>query len=188
MSPVTKRSSGRKIPVKRLTPARWPRFLDALSTTGNVTWAAATVGMTRAEVLGLRAGDETLARQWDDAIEVAADALEAEARRRALEGWLEPVFYQGQQVGEVRKYSDRMLELLLKAQRPEKFQGPARAHGSRRRTHPHRGPERAWRRRAGTPDFRSAGARTARRGEGINPDATHPWVMEPVSNAGSFFV
>ena len=121
MAAVNKRPGGRQIGVKRLTPARQVRFLDALAQTGNVTWAAAAIGMTRAAALGLRAGDESLARQWDDALEIAADALEAEARRRALEGWLEPVYYQGQRVGEVRKYSDRMLELLLKAQRPEKF-------------------------------------------------------------------
>ncbi len=121
MSAVTKRPSGRQTRAKGLTPARWPRFLDALAATGNVTWAAAAVGMTRAAALGLRARDETLARHWDDALEIATDALEAEARRRACEGWLEPVYYQGQRVGEVRKYSDRMLELLLKAQRPEKF-------------------------------------------------------------------
>jgi hypothetical protein len=40
--------------------------------------------------------------------------LEAEARRRAVQGWDEPVFHQGRKVGTIRKYSDRMLEILLK--------------------------------------------------------------------------
>jgi hypothetical protein len=43
------------------------------------------------------------------------DALEREAWRRAVEGFDEPVHYQGEVVGYVKKYSDRMLELLLKA-------------------------------------------------------------------------
>ena len=43
------------------------------------------------------------------------------ARRRAIDGFEEPVFYQGAVVGAVRKYSDRMLELLLKGHAPEKY-------------------------------------------------------------------
>ena len=52
---------------------------------------------------------------------MATDTLEMEARRRASLGVEEPVYYQGQVVGYVRKYSDVLLMFLLKAQRPEKF-------------------------------------------------------------------
>lgn len=52
---------------------------------------------------------------------MATDALEAEARRRAVDGVPEPVFHQGKKCGTVKKYSDRMLEILLKGHRPEKF-------------------------------------------------------------------
>src|SRR5262245_34519876 len=39
-----------------------------------------------------------------------------EIRRRAIDGWDEPVVYQGVLTGAVvRKYSDRMLELMAKA-------------------------------------------------------------------------
>ncbi|MDQ6651594.1 MAG: hypothetical protein M3Y84_02505 [Acidobacteriota bacterium] len=44
-----------------------------------------------------------------------------EAVGRALEGWIEPVFYQGIQVGTRRHYSDRLLMFLLKAWWPEKY-------------------------------------------------------------------
>jgi hypothetical protein len=40
---------------------------------------------------------------WDEAVEVATDALEREAWRRAVEGFDEP----GEVVGYVKKYSDR---------------------------------------------------------------------------------
>ena len=50
-----------------------------------------------------------------------ADALEQEARRRALEGVEEPVFCRGERVGVIRRYSDALLILLLKAKRPEQF-------------------------------------------------------------------
>ena len=47
------------------------------------------------------------------------DAVEAEIRRRGVEGWDEPVFQGGKRVGVIRRYSDRMLEILAKAHRPK---------------------------------------------------------------------
>ena len=47
--------------------------------------------------------------------------LEDEAVRRACEGWLKPVFYQGRQCGTVRRYSDKLLMFLLKGWRPERY-------------------------------------------------------------------
>lgn len=61
------------------------------------------------------------AAQWDEAIETAIDALEHEARRRAVKGVDEPVFYQGNVCGVVTRYSDTLLIQLLKAHRPEKY-------------------------------------------------------------------
>ena len=54
-------------------------------------------------------------------MEEARELLEAEARRRAAMGVEEPVFYKGQVVGHIRKYSDNLLMFLLKAHWPEKF-------------------------------------------------------------------
>lgn len=49
------------------------------------------------------------------------DALEHKARERAL-GWEEPVYNKdGDVVGTRKVYSDKMMEMLLKAHRPEKF-------------------------------------------------------------------
>lgn len=42
--------------------------------------------------------------------------LESEAYRRAVEGVDEPVFYKGDECGAVRKYSDKILLVLLKAE------------------------------------------------------------------------
>jgi len=89
------------------------RFLTVLRVTENVTKAAASVNVSRRTAYDHRQADEAFAAAWDDAVEEATDALEAEARRRALDGWDEPVFYQGAECGYVRKYSDRMLELML---------------------------------------------------------------------------
>jgi hypothetical protein len=67
------------------------------------------------------ARDARFKAQYDDARTDAADALEAEAWRRAHDGVDEPVFYQGAVVGAIRRYSDSLLMLMLRAARPEKY-------------------------------------------------------------------
>lgn len=47
---------------------------------------------------------------------------EEEAHRRAVEGWDEGVYFKGELCGQERKFSDRLLELLLKADNP-KYRG-----------------------------------------------------------------
>lgn len=56
---------------------------------------------------------------WDEAVAAATDAMVSEARRRAVRGTDEPVFYQGAICGVVRKYSDTLLMFLIKKERPE---------------------------------------------------------------------
>ena len=46
---------------------------------------------------------------------------EEAADMKAIEGWEEPVFQQAKFVGWVRRYSDRMHEIMLKAGNPVKF-------------------------------------------------------------------
>jgi hypothetical protein len=52
---------------------------------------------------------------------MAADKLESEARRRAIEGVEEPVYQGGQLVGTRMVYSDSLLALLLKGRRKKVF-------------------------------------------------------------------
>lgn len=96
-------------------------FLENLAMSGNVTAAAKAVGVGRRQAYAARERSQVFRRQWDEAVAEATDLLEAEARRRALVGYEEPVFYQGQEVSRVRKYSDTLLIFLLKAHRPKKF-------------------------------------------------------------------
>ncbi|MFN8758717.1 MAG: hypothetical protein ACK5XA_07910 [Tagaea sp.] len=105
--------------VKPIVEAKRRAFLEALAVHGVVTHAARDAGLDRVEAYRLRETDPGFAAQWDDAIQQAADALEREARRRAVEGVEEPVFYQGVEVGTVRKYSDSLLTTMLKAKRAE---------------------------------------------------------------------
>ena len=96
-------------------------FLEALAQTGNVTGSAQKVGVTRQAAYKARKGSKEFTKQWDEAIEEAMDAMELEVHRRAMNGVEEPVYYQGQVVGTVRKYSDNLLMFMTKAHRPEKY-------------------------------------------------------------------
>ena len=52
---------------------------------------------------------------------VACDTIEAEMRRRAIDGVDKPVFYKGQQCGTVKEYSDMLLAMLANGAMPEKY-------------------------------------------------------------------
>lgn len=97
-------------------------FIEELARTGNVTAAARTAGWKYPTVAEMyRKEDPDFDLAWSDAQKQANDALVAEARRRAMEGVQEPVFFKGEIVGSITKYSDKLLEVLLKGEMPEKF-------------------------------------------------------------------
>lgn len=96
-------------------------FLEHLRRTGNITASAEAAGVFRSTAHNAKATDQSFSDAWDDALEEAADRLEEEARRRAAEGYLEPVFHQGAQCGVKRKYSDTLLIFLLKGAKKEKY-------------------------------------------------------------------
>ena len=98
-----------------------PLFLDTLRGTGNVRLAASNADVARQVAYRARDSSRQFRADWDEALEEARELLEAEARRRAAIGVDEPVYYKGQVVGQIRKYSDNLLMFLLKAHWPEKF-------------------------------------------------------------------
>jgi len=105
-------------------------FLLALKESGNVTVAAKVANVARKNAYDLRNMDPEFASAWDDAIDHADDMLEAAARQRAVVGTLEPVFYKGQTVGYVTKYSDQLLITMLKGRKPEIYRDKMEHSGS----------------------------------------------------------
>lgn len=97
------------------------KFLDALAQTCNVSESARQAGFSRRAAYDWRDADAEFAAAWDEAEQEAADKLEREAWRRAVEGTDKPVTFQGVITATYKEYSDKMLELLLKAHRGEKF-------------------------------------------------------------------
>lgn len=93
----------------------------AFAECGNVTQAAKIAAIPRTMHYDWLQKDARYAAAFADAQEQAADHLEQEARRRAVQGTREPIYYQGERVGFVRRYSDTLLIFLLKGARPEKY-------------------------------------------------------------------
>ena len=98
-----------------------PIFLAFLARNGNVTLSAQEAGIARATAYDALQTDKVFSQAWEDAMEQASDVLEREAWRRAAEGVDQPVFYRGEVVGHVRKYSDVLLMFLLNGARPDKY-------------------------------------------------------------------
>lgn len=103
-------------------------FLNHLKKTGNVSEAARAAGIDRKTAYNWRRGDEIFSDHWKQALEEATDLLEAEARRRALEGYEEPLLYGGRLICDSggkpvtrKRYSDGLLRMLLRAHRPASF-------------------------------------------------------------------
>ncbi len=88
---------------------------------GTITHAATKAGINRKTHYNWLESDPEYAARFKEADEEATDNLEREARRRAVEGVDEPVFYQGDIVGHIRKMSDTLLIFLLKGAKPEKY-------------------------------------------------------------------
>lgn len=96
-------------------------FISALTETGSLTRAAQAAQLNPAHALLYYAQNPEFAKKYDEAISIACLAMESEARRRAFDGVDEAVYYKGEVVGSVRKYSDSLAMFLLKAYKPHVF-------------------------------------------------------------------
>lgn len=88
---------------------------------GIINIACIGAGITRRTFYLWMESDPDFNAAATEAIERSVDVLEIEARRRAERGTRRPVYQQGKLVGHTREYSDKLMELLLKAKRPEQY-------------------------------------------------------------------
>lgn len=58
---------------------------------------------------------------YEYAEQIAADKIDEEMHRRAIEGYERAVYQDGEKVGTIKKYSDRLLERLAEAHKPDKY-------------------------------------------------------------------
>ncbi len=96
----------------------------------HIAQAAEAAGIERGMHYYWLKHDPTYRPRFEEADKIAIEALEDEASRRAMQGVDEPVFQGGEQVGTVRKYSDRLMEFLLRGRNPAKYGDRFRAEMS----------------------------------------------------------
>lgn len=111
------------------TPERQRGFLEALASSGSVSAAARSVGMSRetAYELRRRADARGFAQAWDAARVLAGEHLLDLAWDRAAMGELRQIYYRGELVGETRHYDNRLLLGLIAQNRAALAQGAAGA-------------------------------------------------------------
>lgn len=117
---------------RMISPDQWDRFFTALAERGNVSEACRASGVAATTAYnhiaaGKTASPKSKAGKWQkrfaEAKETAFDRLDAAAFIRAHDGVEEPRIGRVEKdkdgpVAHVRRYSDRLLEFLLKAHRP----------------------------------------------------------------------
>ena len=107
------------MPFENITHPQKRAFLVAYAQCGVVKRAAKAAEVSRESHYDWKAEDSDYARAFDFARLMAADALEDEAVRRAQLGTIEPVYSGGKRIGFKRRFSDRLLAMLLAGRKPE---------------------------------------------------------------------
>ncbi len=100
-------------------------FLEALRQVGLVAGAALLTKIERHTPYRWARASEAFAAQFAEAREeghqVLADRLERSLTQRATEGVVENVYYQGEKIGEQKRFSDVACIVMLKSLRPHRF-------------------------------------------------------------------
>lgn len=104
-------------------------YLEALQLHGMEHTAAITARTTPRAVRSLCEKHEEFAYAVEAALEASADKVEAEVRRRAIDGIEKGVYYQGDKVATELQYSDGLLLALAKAKRRREFGDKAEISG-----------------------------------------------------------
>ncbi len=110
------------------TVERQNAFISTLADLGLVAAAARAVGMSpkSAYALRKRAGTESeFAAAWNAALGMGRCNALHMGIERALSGVAVPVFYGGLQIGERRRYNDRLIIAALRAAHPDFRPEPA---------------------------------------------------------------
>ncbi len=98
-------------------------FLAAFRISGQITAAAEAAKIDRTTHYRWLKASAKYAEDFKQAWEEFGDAFEAEAIRRAKDGYMEPVFYQGVACGVVRRYDSGLMQMMLPRFKPEYRRG-----------------------------------------------------------------
>lgn len=106
-----------------LTPERQVAFIRALAECGCVRDACRHVGISPESVyeLARRPDAQSFRVAWDMAMDQAVRRIDDEAFSRCIHGVAVPHFYQGERIGEHRRYDERLAMFILRYRRPERY-------------------------------------------------------------------
>lgn len=128
VEPFTAENVAAFIPERRPGPAGAPTvftaekfamILNEICNTGVMGLACIACGMSPSHFRRLRVEHEDIQLLTDEATAIYHERLRWVIHNRAVDGWEEPVFYKGEEVGSVHKFSERLLEMQAKRHMPE---------------------------------------------------------------------
>lgn len=93
----------------------------AYASLGTITHAAEAAKVDRQRHYGWMDTDPAYPALFAEAGIKAKEAMVREARRRAIEGTVKPVYQGGKLVGTIQEYSDTLLIFLMKGAMPETY-------------------------------------------------------------------
>ena len=97
------------------------QFIDKLQELKGVGLACKAIGYSRRQVYRERNNEPEFRDAWDEAWEHVVDELEASVMSRAINGYEEPVFHKGEEVGTRIKHDPILGIFMLKKNRPDKY-------------------------------------------------------------------
>lgn len=105
------------------TPERQTGFIEALAECACVDEACRRVGLSSSGAYALRRRFDALSfrQAWDIALDYGVRRLSDAAFSRAIHGVVRPVFYKGEQVGEYRRYDERLTQFILRYRDPARY-------------------------------------------------------------------
>jgi len=105
--------------ISDITPEVRQAYLREVAATGLLCRSAFRLDFWTGPFKDLRKKDPEFDTQVKEALALYGELLEAEAHRRGVDGWEEPVFFHGAECGRIKKHDGRLLELKLKRFVPE---------------------------------------------------------------------
>jgi hypothetical protein len=132
--PAALKNRRARVRAEDVTVEHVERFLQHLATSGLYHESSRTCGLAPSTIARLRKEEPEFQAMCDESMDEYKDSLVRAAHSRAVEGWEEPVFSSkhGGEIGTIRKFDSRLLELLLKRHMPEfreKFEGELKVSG-----------------------------------------------------------
>jgi hypothetical protein len=116
-----KAPAAEKRSVKKSDPSKpnigdswWNEFLTDLGTHGIVTRAAEKANINHATVYKTAKENPKFNKIFEEVRNVGLRRCVDEAIRRGADGWEEPIFHQGEICGYKRRFSDKLLEFIIR--------------------------------------------------------------------------